>query len=130
MKTVYIVLDNDNNVISVSDYDFGGGELAVEITDGAYDKLKGVNRVVEYVNNKLVIRDYTEAEITAQRAKRERQTICRQIISLKTKLKETDYQAIKYAEGQLSEEKYAVMKAQRQAWRDEINTLEAQLENL
>lgn len=49
-----------------------------------------------------------------------------QIQSLKIKLKNTDYQAIKYAEGQLSESAYAPIKAQRQQWRDEINRLEAQ----
>ena len=47
-----------------------------------------------------------------------------QIDELKSKLRSTDYQAIKYSEGQLSEEEYAPMKAQRQAWRDEINRLE------
>lgn len=50
------------------------------------------------------------------------------IAELKYKLMQTDYQAIKYAEGQLSEEEYAPIKAQRQAWRDEINVLEQQLE--
>ena len=37
---------------------------------------------------------------------------------------ETDYQAIKYAEGETSEEDYADMKAQRRFWRQEINRLE------
>ena len=46
------------------------------------------------------------------------------IAELKYKLMQTDYQAIKYAEGQLTEEEYAPIKAQRQAWRDEINLLE------
>lgn len=46
------------------------------------------------------------------------------IAELKYKLMQTDYQAIKYAEGQLSEEEYAPIKAQRQLWRDEINLLE------
>ena len=46
------------------------------------------------------------------------------ISELKTKLKQTDYKAIKYAEGQLTEEEYAPIKAQRQLWRDEINQLE------
>lgn len=46
------------------------------------------------------------------------------IAELKYKLIETDYQAIKYAEGQLSEEEYAPIKAQRQEWREEINLLE------
>lgn len=49
------------------------------------------------------------------------------IIELKRKLSETDYQAIKYAEGFISETDYAPMKALRQAYRDEINRLEAEL---
>lgn len=35
------------------------------------------------------------------------------IIALKQALKNTDYQAIKYAEGLLTEEEYAPIKAQR-----------------
>ena len=46
------------------------------------------------------------------------------IVQIKENLANTDYQAIKYAEGQISEEDYAPIKAQRQAWRDEINELE------
>lgn len=47
-----------------------------------------------------------------------------QIETLKIKLKKTDYLALKYAEGHLSESEYAPIKQQRQAWRDEINRLE------
>ena len=43
---------------------------------------------------------------------------------LKLKLQETDYKAIKYAEGLLTEEEYAPIKAERQLMRDEINRLE------
>lgn len=46
------------------------------------------------------------------------------IAELKRKLAETDYKAIKYAEGEISAEDYAEIKAQRKAWRDEINSLE------
>ena len=46
------------------------------------------------------------------------------IAELKSLLAATDYQAIKYAEGQLSASEYAEMKKQRQTWRDEINLLE------
>lgn len=46
------------------------------------------------------------------------------IAELKYKLIETDYQAIKYAEGQLTEEEYAPIKTERQKWREEINLLE------
>lgn len=52
------------------------------------------------------------------------ETRCIKISMLKERLASSDYQAIKYAEGQLSEEEYAPIKAQRQAWRDEINRLE------
>ena len=38
-------------------------------------------------------------------------------------LYDTDYQAIKYAEGKLTEEEYAEMKAKRQSWRDEIKQI-------
>lgn len=47
-----------------------------------------------------------------------------EIAELKQKLFDTDYQAIKFAEGLLTAEEYAEMKAQRQAWRDRINELE------
>jgi hypothetical protein len=49
----------------------------------------------------------------------------REISELKAKLRETDYQAIKYAEGAMSLVEYAETKALRQAWRERINVLEA-----
>ena len=52
----------------------------------------------------------------------------KEINELKQKLADTDYQALKYAEGQISEEEYLPIKEQRQAWRDRINELEAMLE--
>ena len=48
-----------------------------------------------------------------------------EIAELKKKLAATDYQAIKYAEGFFTDEEYAEIRAQRQAWRDRINELEA-----
>lgn len=47
-----------------------------------------------------------------------------EIENLKQKLFATDYQAIKYAEGHLSDEEYASIREQRQSWRDRINELE------
>lgn len=43
---------------------------------------------------------------------------------LKRLLRDSDYKAIKYAEGVLTAEEYAHAKAERQAYRDEINALE------
>lgn len=50
-----------------------------------------------------------------------------QILQLKRNLQKTDYQAIKYAEGELTEEEFAPIKAERKAWRAEINALEEEL---
>lgn len=55
------------------------------------------------------------------------QIIQNRIAELKSLLSQTDYQAIKYAEGQLSASEYAEMKKQRQTWRDEINELETEV---
>ena len=49
------------------------------------------------------------------------------ILVLKSKLSSTDYQTIKYAEGELSAEEFAPIREQRRQWRAEINELEAQL---
>lgn len=54
----------------------------------------------------------------------QKEILRREIADLKSKLAATDYQAIKYAEGVITAEEYAEMKAQRQAWRDKINELE------
>lgn len=54
----------------------------------------------------------------------------REIWNLKGKLSATDYKAIKYAEGWISEEEYAPTKAERQAFRDKINELEEKLKTL
>ena len=54
--------------------------------------------------------------------------INRQIRELKQKLFDTDYKAIKYSEGWLTDEEYAEAKAQREEWRKRINELEASLE--
>lgn len=50
-----------------------------------------------------------------------------QINQLKSQLSATDYKAIKFAEGWMTEEEYAPIRAERQAIRDQINALEAEL---
>jgi hypothetical protein len=51
-----------------------------------------------------------------------------EILNLKNKLVLTDYKAIKYAEGVITLSEYLDTKNQRQAWREEINRLEKELE--
>ena len=53
----------------------------------------------------------------------------RRIAELKGLLRASDYQAIKYAEGLISDKEYKPIKEQRQAYRDEINELEQEIEN-
>lgn len=48
------------------------------------------------------------------------------IAELKQKLAETDYIVLKIAEGSATKKEYAEKIAQRQAWRTEINDLEAE----
>lgn len=57
----------------------------------------------------------------------EKREIIKRIAALRLKLAQTDYKAIKYAEGELSAEEYAETREQRRAWRNEINELQAEL---
>lgn len=68
----------------------------------------------------LVYIPYTKAEL-----KKIQNT--NRINELKQLLKETDYRAIKYAEGCYTEEEYKPYKELRQSYRDEINELEQEL---
>ena len=105
----------------------------IELTDEEFAQI-GVTKRFE--NGVLI--DIPQAELETMRLARleyeqllQRQTeideIQRKIDETKAKLSQTDYQAIKYAEGFISETDYAPMKALRQAYRDEINRLEAEL---
>ncbi len=69
--------------------------------------------VIDNINERQKFNEYQNIKIKIER--------------LKKNLSDTDYKAIKYAEGQLLEEEYAPIKAERQNWRDEINELEAKL---
>lgn len=74
------------------------------------------------VEDILVYKPYSEQEIKTIKNNN-------RISELKQKLQDTDYKAIKYAEGELSVEEYAETKAQRRAWREEINRLEEELKD-
>ena len=74
-----------------------------------------------YVNGEVREKD-PEADV----ARREKQL---RIFELKRLLSVTDYKAIKYAEGILTAEEYEETKQQRQAWRDEINSLQEEILN-
>ena len=54
-----------------------------------------------------------------------KQEIDGEINALKNLLSQTDYQALKFSEGELSEDEYAPIKEKRQQYRDRINELES-----
>ena len=58
---------------------------------------------------------------------REESVILAEIYDLQYELRKTDYQAIKFAEGELSDEEFAPIKAQRKEWRAQINALQEEL---
>lgn len=91
-------------------------EDMIEINDSNIEKIG--NGYKFDLTTKTIVEDTTYQEA------KNKETKLNRIAELKYKLIETDYQAIKYAEGQLSEEEYASLKLQRQLWRDEINKLE------
>lgn len=54
-------------------------------------------------------------------------TINAEITALKSLLTDTDYKALKHADGVMSAEEYEPIRQQREEWRDKINALETKL---
>lgn len=92
--------------------------LNVNLTDEEFDLLmceQNKGKELKVVDGKVV---------AVERIITEQEKVKTRICELKYKLQETDYQAIKHFEGYLTDYEYEPIKAQRQAWRDEINELE------
>ena len=83
---------------------------------GANQVIKDVDGVPTYVYR------LSDAELAVEANKK-------RIAELKALLQATDYQAIKYAEGFISEVDYLPIKQTRQEYRNQINALEAQIAN-
>lgn len=95
------------------------------------------DRIVEEENGGIsVYKDLVTPAVEAKDAWDEYEEICvyvlyteeelaaREIAALKAKLSSTDYQAIKFAEGEMTAEEYAETKGKRATWRKKINKLE------
>ena len=84
-----------------------------------------------YLNNIEVsqeeARNLIPISITEERVDLRRKNNEELILEYKQKLKETDYKAIKYAEGLISETDYAPIKVERENYRKAINSLEISL---
>lgn len=92
-----------------------------EITDEELEALGRHELKWSTKNGKPILVENDPSDESARKAALQR------IAELKALLANSDYQAIKYAEGEMSASEYAPMKANRQAWRAEINELEKSL---
>lgn len=107
-------------------------EQTLDVMDILLGTTEGDNKIILCLSdgNTLTLSPSDSYEISAKQGEPEPEPPTpidpdkQRIAELKALLSETDYLAIKYAEGWLTAEEYAPTKAQRQAWRDEINTLE------
>lgn len=93
----------------------------VEITPEQYNALK--NGTMQFNDSLTAVVAVPENEILL----RQKST---RIAELKSYLSATDYQSHKHADGAMTEEEFAPIRAQRQAWRDEINALETEIQAL
>lgn len=74
------------------------------------DVLAEIGRTKCFENGKIV--DYTITKTNEQL-----------IAELKKQLSDTDYQVLKWKEGELTDEEFEPMRLQRKAWREEIRSL-------
>lgn len=97
--------------------------FGIEITEQEFDFLmceQSKGKELKVVDGKVVA---VERVITEEEKSQAR------INELKSLLAKTDYQAIKFAEGELSVEEYLPIKQKRRSYRAEINSLEEKLKN-
>ena len=73
------------------------------------------------VDGEYILDEVKEQEEIAKEQKEQ------EIARLKQELSDTDYQAIKYSEGWISEEEYAPIKANRETLRQQIRALESDI---
>jgi hypothetical protein len=85
---------------------------------------KDIRWVVDIPETKAQEGYYEEEKIKVYVPYTNKELAEREILKLKKNLLDTDYQAIKYAEGIISEYEYSDMKKNRQSWRNKINELE------
>jgi hypothetical protein len=76
----------------------------------------GITKCFDLENNCVIDYDNTE--------ELKKQEISKRIAELKELLSNTDYKAIKFAEGEMTHAEYEPIREQRKAWRSEINKLE------
>lgn len=97
--------------------------LGIDLTFKEFDNLmceQAKGKELKVVDGKVIAQERVTTEEEKTKAR---------INELKTLLAKTDYQAIKFAEGELSAEEYLPIKQKRRSYRAEINSLEEKLKN-
>ena len=86
---------------------------------------------IKFVNSSW---EYVEEEKTEEAPQKyiptSRDLLMQQIYELKNELLQSDYKAIKFAEGWISEKDYAPIREERQEIRNRINSLQEELDSL
>ena len=94
------------------------------------DELPQINhyrQIMKVVNNALTVENL---QLSAEQEKNiSIMEITVQINALKEQLAETDYKALKFIDGEFTEEEYAPIREERKNYRIKINELEKCLEN-
>ena len=80
--------------------------------------------------NKWAYEEVQKEEEPAPYEPTEAEKLQMQLSQKKFELSQTDYKAIKFAEGLITEEEYAPIKAERERMREEIRELQRQLDEL
>ena len=119
--TIYAILDDNNRVVMWGNSQFADAQ-AYEIDD--YDQFYNASFCYYLKDDKLIYDD------TAKEKAEKQEKILMQINELKQLLTQSDYKALKYAEGWLSTDEFKETLDQRQLWRNQINELESELETL
>lgn len=109
-------LDSENRITSYTVYPFDETKPYIEVKDYSTIKLN----VDKVLNGTLFKGKDDEVKAKIEKFKR--------INELKKLLAESDYKCLKYIDGELTEEEYSTIKTQRKSWREEINSLEKELE--
>ncbi len=141
-----MIVYNKDKTLILDDYDLSKGYLTEEIITKHKEEVQEVKEIghwetiKEYPNGGKDVEwvvDVPGVEYQPARDIEEIITVYvpyeesyfkkKRIDELKTLLANSDYRAIKYAEGIYTEEQYAPYKAERQAYRDEINRLQEEL---
>lgn len=103
-------------------------EPYIEITSAEYDGLEAFEKCFSDDLSKVIDYIKSETELRYEAVEQKKAMLVSQIIKLKEKLRESDYKALKYIEGELTAEEYAETKERRREWRKSINDLETQIE--